>query len=50
MKEKKEEVFDYFSKVLNREQDLSPYLLSFFKRIGFETSFIQEMRLVTLRL
>ena len=50
MKEKKEEVFDYFSKVLNREQDLSPYLLSFFKRIGFETSFIPRIEISNLEI
>jgi signal transduction histidine kinase len=50
MKEKKEEVFDYFSKVLNREQDLSPYLLSFFKRIGFETNFIPRIEISNLEI
>jgi signal transduction histidine kinase len=50
MKEKKEEIFTYFSKVLNKEQDLSPYLLSFFKRIGFETSFIPRIEISNLEI
>jgi two-component system, OmpR family, phosphate regulon sensor histidine kinase PhoR len=50
MKEKKDEIFDYFLKVLNKEQDLSPYLLSFFKRIGFETSFIPRIEISNLEI
>jgi signal transduction histidine kinase len=50
MKEKKEEIFNYFVKVLNKEQDLSPYLLSYFKNTGFETNFKPRIEISNLEI
>lgn len=50
MKEKKGEIFNYFTKVLNNEQDLSPYLSSFFKNTGFETSFVPRIEISNLEI
>jgi signal transduction histidine kinase len=36
---KKKDIFDYFSKVLNDEQDFSGYLSSYFGSLGFEKDF-----------
>jgi Signal transduction histidine kinase len=50
IKEKKEEVFSYFSKVLNQEQDLSPYLSSYFEKMGLETSFNAKIEISNLEI
>lgn len=36
---KREEILEYFSKVLNQEQDLSEFLSSYFEKTGFEKDF-----------
>lgn len=50
LKGKKEEIFNYFTKVLNMEQDLSPYLISFFKNTGFETNFKPRIEISNLEI
>jgi signal transduction histidine kinase len=50
IKDKKEEIFSYFSKVLNREQDLSPYLSSYFAKMGLETSFNPKIEISNLEI
>jgi two-component system, OmpR family, phosphate regulon sensor histidine kinase PhoR len=50
MKDKKEEIFSYFSKVLNQEQDLSPFLSSFFEKMGFETNFKPRIEISNLEI
>jgi signal transduction histidine kinase len=51
MKEKKEEIFNYFSKILSREQDLSPFLSSYFeKEMGFKTSFTPRIEITNLEI
>ena len=51
MKDKKEEIFAYFSKVLNQEQDLSPYLSTYFeKEMGFRTSFKSRIEIRNLEI
>lgn len=39
MEAKKIEILDFFTQVLNKEQDLSSYLSSYFERRGFEKKF-----------
>ncbi len=36
---KRQEILDYFSKVLNQEQDLSGFLSTYFEKMGFEKDF-----------
>jgi two-component system phosphate regulon sensor histidine kinase PhoR len=36
---KKKEIFDFFTQVLNKEQDLSDFLSSYFERRGYEKNF-----------
>ncbi|MGD0342748.1 MAG: HAMP domain-containing sensor histidine kinase [Bacteroidales bacterium] len=51
MKDKKEEIFNFFSLVLNREQDLSPYLSSYFeKEMGFKTDFQPRIEITNLEI
>ena len=50
IKEKKEEILSYFSKVLNQEQDLSPYLSSYFEKMGLETSFNAKIEISNLEI
>jgi signal transduction histidine kinase len=51
MKEKKEEIFTYFSMVLNNEEDLSPYLSTYFeKEMGFKTSFKSRIEITNLQI
>lgn len=40
---KKREIFDYFVYILNREQDLSELLSSYFERRGYEKKFIYSI-------
>ena len=46
--EKKVEIFEYFSKVLNQEQDLSGYLSSYFESMGFEKNFNHRIEITSL--
>ncbi|MCX6333920.1 MAG: HAMP domain-containing sensor histidine kinase [Bacteroidia bacterium] len=39
LEEKKKEIFEYFTAVLNREQDFTSYLSSYFEEQGFEKNF-----------
>ncbi len=39
LQEKKKEIFDFYSEVLNKEQDLSTMLSSYFERRGYEKNF-----------
>jgi two-component system, OmpR family, phosphate regulon sensor histidine kinase PhoR len=50
IKEKKEEIMSYFSKVLDQEQDLSPYLSSYFEKMGLETSFNVKIEISNLEI
>jgi signal transduction histidine kinase len=51
MKDKKEEILNYFSKVLNREQDLSPYLSLYFeKEMGFKMNFKPRIEISNLEI
>jgi len=50
IKDKKEEILSYFSKVLNQEQDLSPYLSSYFEKNGLETSFNPKIEISNLEI
>jgi two-component system, OmpR family, phosphate regulon sensor histidine kinase PhoR len=50
IKEKKEEIISYFSKVLNQEQDLSPYLSSYFEKMGLETNFNPKIEISSLEI
>lgn len=50
MREKKEDIFRYFLVVLNREQDLSPYLSSYFEKMGFKTSFEPRIEISNLEI
>jgi signal transduction histidine kinase len=48
--QKKKEIFSYFSKVLNDEQDLSGYLSSYFERMGFEKNFHHRIEITNLEI
>jgi two-component system, OmpR family, phosphate regulon sensor histidine kinase PhoR len=49
IKQKKNEVLTYFKKVLNQEEDLSPYLSSYFeKTLGFKTNFTPRLEITNL--
>jgi two-component system, OmpR family, phosphate regulon sensor histidine kinase PhoR len=48
MKTKKEEIFEYFSTVLNREQDFSLYLSNYFGLMGFEKNFNHRIEINNL--
>jgi nitrogen-specific signal transduction histidine kinase len=48
LKLKKEEIFEYFSAVLNREQDFSLYLSSYFGLMGFEKEFNHRIEISNL--
>ena len=50
LNEKKKEIFSYFSRVLNREQDVSPYLAEYFQKMGFETQFKAEIVITNLEI
>jgi signal transduction histidine kinase len=46
--EKKKEILNYFTLVLNKEQDVSPYLYEFFRKMGFETRFKSKIVITNL--
>jgi len=48
--EKKKEIFDFFSGVLNQEQDLSSYLSSYFEKMGFEKDFNHRIEIINLEI
>jgi signal transduction histidine kinase len=45
---KKKEILEYFSKVLNQEQDLSGFLSSYFDKMGFEKDFNHRIEVTYL--
>jgi signal transduction histidine kinase len=50
LQEKKKEIFDFFSEVLNKEQDLSTMLSSYFERRGYEKNFNITIVIINLEL
>jgi signal transduction histidine kinase len=50
VKDKKEEILSYFSKVLNQEQDLTPYLSSYFEKNNLETNFKSKIEISNLEI
>jgi signal transduction histidine kinase len=46
--ELKEDALEYFSKVLDSEQDLSPYLSMYFEKSGFEKDFKHRIEITNL--
>ncbi len=47
---KKDEIFEYFSTVLNKEQDLSQYLSEYFKNQGAEDEFNHRIAITNLEI
>jgi signal transduction histidine kinase len=50
LRQRKKEVYDYFYKVLNDEQDLSGFLSSYFESMGFEKNFNHRIEITSLDL
>ena len=50
LNEKKKEILDYFTAVLNKEQDFTPYLSSYFEGQGFERNFKYSILISDLEL
>jgi signal transduction histidine kinase len=46
--DRKKEIFEYFSKVLNQEQDLTGVLSSYFEKMGFEKFFNHRIEITKL--
>jgi two-component system sensor histidine kinase VicK len=46
--DKKKEIFEYFSKVLNQEQDFSGLLSAYFEKTGFEKEFNHRIEITNL--
>jgi len=50
LENKKEDIFEYFSAVLNKEQDLSQYLSEYFKNQGAENEFTHRIVITNLEI
>ena len=50
LEEKKKEILEYFTMVLNKEQDLSGYLSTYFERMGVEKEFNHRIEIVHLEI
>jgi signal transduction histidine kinase len=48
--DKKKEILDYYSTALNREQDLSGYLSTYFENRGFDKNFTHKIEIINLGL
>lgn len=50
LEEKKKEIMEYFTMVLNKEQDLSVYLSAYFERMGVDKEFNHRIEIVHLEI
>ncbi len=50
LEEKKKEIMEYFTMVLNKEQDLSDYLSAYFERMGVDKEFNHRIEIVHLEI
>jgi len=50
LQQKKDEILEYFTMVLNKEQDLSGYLSAYFERMGVDKEFSHRIEIVNLEI